>query len=98
MQLGEGLCRFLGCRDVVAMGSAKPVALVRRFQLYSIDRDTVHQAALTLVVVKRIVPGRPIVPEGDRALLPFKAGLKLWPRGVLVEKIQERLALFLGPT
>ena len=65
--------------------------------MFALDGDAVHQTMLALVVVKRIVPGCPIVPECNRAFLPLKSSLKLWSRRVLIEKVQERLTLFLGP-
>src|SRR5436190_1466837 len=72
-------------------------ALMCRLQRDTLDRDAMHQAAFALVIVQRIVPGRSVVPECDRAFLPFEAGLEFRPRSVLVEEIQERLALALGP-
>src|SRR5438128_1801743 len=56
-----------------------------------------HQAALALIVIERIMPGRAIVPERNRALLPAEARLEFGARGVLAEVIEQRLALLRGP-
>src|ERR1044072_1097752 len=73
-------------------------ALMRRLERHTLDRDAMHQAALALVVVQGVVPGRAIVPEGDRALGPGEAGLELRPRRMGVEEVEQRLALPRGPS
>src|SRR2546423_1192164 len=78
-------------------GYAARRALIRRLQRHALDRDAMHQAALALIVIQRIVPGCPVIPEGDRAFLPFEPGLKFRPRRVLAEEIKQRLALLRGP-
>lgn len=65
---------------------------------HAIKGDAVHQAALAVIIVERIVPSRPVVPEGDRAFPPCEAGLELGPRRVLVKGIQQRLAFLPGLT
>jgi len=81
------------CRTVAA-GDDRP--LVRGFERHAIDGDAVHQAALALIVVERIVPGRAVVPERDGALLPAKARLEFRPRCMLAEILEQRLALLCG--
>src|ERR1043166_9659942 len=77
---------------------AWPLPSVCRLQGNPLNRDPVHQPALAVVIVERIVPGRPIVPERDRAFLPFEPRLEFRPCGVLVQVIQKRPALLFGPT
>jgi hypothetical protein len=60
-----------GARDSALQGFAAS-------QRHALDGDAVHQAALALIVVERIVPGRAIVPERDRAFLPRK---RVWNSG-----------------
>ncbi len=49
-----------------------------------------------MIVVDRIVLGRAIVPEGDRARLPDEAAGEFRPGQVLAEEVEQRLALRLG--
>jgi len=44
------------------------------------------------------MPSRPIVPERNRALFPFKARLEFRPCRMLVQEIQKWPALFFGPS
>ena len=56
-----------------------------------------HQAAVAVIVVERIVPCRAVVPEGDRARFPAEAVSVLRPGDMGVEPVEQRLALGVGP-
>src|SRR5690242_14467691 len=56
-----------------------------------------HQAAFAMIVVDGKVPGRAIVPEGDRALAPLEAGVELRLCGVGIEIIEQGPAFVFGP-
>src|SRR5205814_10611541 len=60
--------------------------------------DVCSSDLFAVVVVQGVVPGRPVVPERDRALLPGEPGLEFRPCGVVVEEFQQRLALPLAPS
>src|SRR5437870_1488412 len=49
-----------------------------------------------VVVPHRVMHGRPIVPEGDRALGAFETALELGRLGVIEQHLQEGLALVLA--
>src|SRR4051812_8982449 len=49
------------------------IASFRLSRLVAGKGDAVHDTAVTMVVVDRIVHGRAIVPEGERAHLPAEA-------------------------
>ena len=68
----------------------------RLLQQPALHRDPMHQTARAMIIVDRIVPGRPIVPEGDRAFAPLEARLEFRPCGMLVERREGR-AFLRGP-
>src|SRR5438067_5349207 len=59
------------------------------------DRRAVHEAALPVIVVDRIVHGAAIVPDGESVSAPAEAASEFRQRRMGVEKIEQRLAL--GP-
>src|SRR5579863_8268335 len=63
----------------------------------ALDCDAVQQAALAVIVVDREVPGRAVVPQRERPLAPMKPAGEFGPCRVMVEVIEERARLFLGP-
>src|SRR5688572_21049834 len=62
----------------------------------ALERDPVHQAAMAVVVVHRIVLRAAVVPQGERADLPGEPTGKFRSDLVLEEEIQKRRALLLG--
>src|SRR5215469_144530 len=62
----------------------------------ALDRNSVHDPALALVVVYGVVLDTAVVPERDRIRPPSEATGEFWPYRVLIEPAQQRLALLLG--
>src|SRR5579862_908807 len=55
----------------------------------AVDRDAVHDAALAVIIVERVMLHAAIVPERDRAPLPAEAAGEFRLDRVLVEEIQQ---------
>src|SRR5215831_12909580 len=66
--------------------------------LVTLDRDPVHDAALAVIVVKRVVLGAAVVPDRQRARFPAEATGELGPHKVVFEIVEQRLALLNGHT
>src|SRR5580704_15157058 len=62
----------------------------------ALDRHPVHDAALAVIVVDRVVLDAAIVPERDRALFPAEAAGEFGPHRVLPQVVEQRRALLLG--
>src|SRR5207302_7425750 len=75
-------------------GRTRSAVLVERCAL---DRDAVQEAPLALVIVEREMPGRAVVPQGQRALAPPEAAGEFRPRRVPVQVVEERARLFVRP-
>src|SRR3954453_9144835 len=69
------------------MRSARPIAG---------EGDTVHDAAISMIVVDRIVLGRAVVPEGERSRRPAEAAGEFRPHLVVEEEIEQWRALRLA--
>src|SRR6266849_9477740 len=63
----------------------------------ALDRDAMQEATLAVIVVDREMPGRAVIPQRQRALAPMKAAGEFGPRRVLVEIVEQRTRLLLGP-
>src|SRR5688572_12207151 len=57
------------------------------------ERDPVHQPAVAVVVVDRVVLRAAVVPERDRSRLPCKAAGELRPHLVAEKELEQRRAL-----
>src|ERR1700691_6309799 len=79
-------------RIATAGAEAKPV-LERPL---AFDRHAVHDAALAVVVVDRVVLDAAVVPERDRVLFPTEAAGEFGAHGVFVKVVEERCAFLLG--
>ena len=64
---------------------------------FAADGDAMQQAAFAVIIVGGIVPCGAIIPEGDGSIAPLEAAGEFGPRGMLVEILEERLALFHRP-
>src|SRR5215468_1147303 len=64
---------------------------------HALDRDAVEEPTLAGIVVERIVPSAAIVPEGQRPRAPLESAGELRPCRMLVEVLQERTRLLVGP-
>src|SRR5256885_6737933 len=71
----------------MVMRSARPIAG---------EGDAVHDAALSMIVVDRIVQGGAIVPEGERARRPAEAAGEFRPHLMTEKEIEQRRALRLA--
>src|SRR6266567_3755272 len=71
----------------IVMRSARPIAG---------QGNAMHDAAMPVIVVDRIVLGRAIVPEGERSLRPAEAAGEFRPRLMAEEDIEQRRALRLA--
>src|SRR5258708_5997462 len=71
----------------IVMRSARPIAG---------EGDAMHDAAMPVIVVDRIVLGRAIVPEGERSRRPAEAASEFRPHLVAEEEIEQRCALRLA--
>src|SRR5271163_741027 len=56
-----------------------------------------QEATLAMIVVDRKVPGRAVVPEGERAFAPMEAAGKLGPHRMPVEVFEQRARFLVGP-
>src|SRR6516164_8069127 len=73
------------------------LAFVRRLDRpLALDRNSVHDPALALVVVYRVVLDTAVVPERDRIRPPSVATGEFRPYRMLIEPAQQRRALLLG--
>ena len=66
-------------------------------QLTAFNGDPVHLATESLVVILRIVPGRSVVPEGDRSRLPVEPGDVFCFCCLAVEKLEQRPRFLVSP-
>src|SRR6266851_4153042 len=66
-------------------------------QRHALDRDAVKQATLAVIVVDREMPGRTVVPKGERAFAPMEAAGELRPDRVPIEVVEKRPRFLLGP-
>ena len=64
---------------------------------HALKGNAVHDALLAMVVVESVVPGGPVVPEGNGARLPLKATGELLAGAVGIKKIQKRFGFFNRP-
>src|SRR5262245_51360498 len=78
------------------MAGTSPATTVALLRLIAFQRDAVHQAAIAVIIVDRIVLGAAIVPERDRARLPMEAAGELRPDLMPEQKIEDRRALLLA--
>src|SRR6185437_4487876 len=69
----------------------------RSGERHALQRDSMHQTTFAVIVVDGEVPGRAIVPEGDRTLAPLEAGVELRLRGVGIEIAEQGPAFIFGP-
>src|SRR5690349_5008346 len=67
-------------------------------RLVAAERDAVHHAAMTMIVVDGVVHRTAIVPKGERAGLPAEAAGELGPDLVLPQELQQCQTLRLGPS
>src|SRR5438067_5558510 len=58
----------------------------------AVDRDAVHQPALTVIIVERVVLDAAIVPERHRPLLPAEAAGEFRLYRVFPQEIEQRAA------
>src|SRR6516162_886304 len=73
------------------------LAFVRRLDRpLALDRNSVHDPALALVVGYRVVLDTAVVPERDRIRPPSVATGEFRPYCMLIEPAQQRRALLLG--
>ena len=63
-----------GIRQRKAMVIAR-VSLALSRQCLAAQCDAVHLAAVTLIIIHRIVPAGAIIPDGDRARFPLQSAL-----------------------
>src|SRR5215471_10111663 len=75
----------------------RPVYRRASVELPALDCDAVQEAAFALVVVDRVVPGRAVVPEGERAFPPLEAAGEFGPDRVPVEVVEQRARFLIGP-
>src|SRR5437660_1606024 len=73
--------------------SPPPLELARRLAR---KRNAMHEPAVAVIVVHRVVLRAAVIPDGERAGLPGEAAGELRPDLVLEEKLQQRRALLLG--
>ena len=66
-------------------------------QGYTVERDTVHEPPFAGIIVHGPMPGRPIVPDGDRMLRPFEAADVVFKTGMLVQLREQIVGLVLRP-
>src|SRR3569832_1231338 len=71
----------------IVMRSARPIAG---------EGDAMHDAALSMIIVDRVVLGRAIVPEGERARRPAETAGEFRPHLMMEEEIAQRRALRLA--
>ena len=60
----------------------------------TVDGDAVHDPALTMVIVDRVVLDATVVPKGNCVGAPAEAAGEFGPYQVAVEIVEERRALF----
>src|SRR5260221_662289 len=91
-----GTPRHLRYRDG---GFNKPIRGVSAMNfLFNGQRYAVHDSAVAVVVVERIVLPGAIVPEGERAGLPLKAAGQLGSDLMPEQELEQRRAFLLGHT
>ena len=59
-------------------------------QLLARNRDAVQEAAFAMIIVDCEVPGRAVVPKGQRAFPPLETAGELRPHSVAVQVVQQR--------
>src|SRR5258708_27067735 len=57
------------------------------------ERDAMHDAAMPMIVIDRVVLGRAVVPEGERSRRPAKTAGEFRPHLMAKEKSEKRRAL-----
>jgi hypothetical protein len=80
-----------------SMEAKQPAPCYASADWHAIDRDPVHQAPVSMIVIQRIVPGRAIVPHSYRSRLPLQAALELFLHANCIEIVEEDQAFVTGP-
>src|SRR5947209_20275330 len=95
--MASGLLLLLPCgeREEIAARSEKR-RTAPSARLVARERDAVHDAAVAVIIVDRIVQRAAIVPQRDRADLPAKPAREFRPRHVAEQILEDRRAFFLA--
>src|SRR6185437_3390618 len=93
---GAPMARWNGKRCCASSTASIPATRPESARHVAGQRDAVHDAAIAVIVVDRVVLRRAIVPEGERTCLPVEAAGEVGLHLVAEEEVEDRRALLLA--